>query len=76
MNTLWKYQYPEWVFFRNGSTLAADYSATLDSLDQNAVMKVWDWDTIIWKKVRKLVFNLQKRIYKAAKSGHFKKAKS
>jgi len=29
----------------------------------------WDWDKIIWKKVRKIVFSLQKRIYKATKSG-------
>ncbi|TGO03032.1 hypothetical protein PN36_14040 [Candidatus Thiomargarita nelsonii] len=30
----------------------------------------------IWGKVRQLVFNLQKRIYKATKSGRYKKAKS
>jgi len=52
------------------------YAANLVSRDINAIMKTWDWDTIIWKKVRQLVFNLQKRIYKAAKSGRYKKAKS
>jgi len=35
----------------------------------------WDWNEIIWKKVRKVVFNLQKRIYRAAKSGNFRKAR-
>ena len=35
----------------------------------------WDWDKIIWKKVRKIVFSLQKRIYKATKSGKFRKAR-
>ncbi|OAD20524.1 reverse transcriptase [Candidatus Thiomargarita nelsonii] len=44
--------------------------------DINVIMKSWDWNTIIWRKVRKIVFNLQKRIYKAAKAGKFSKAKS
>jgi len=35
----------------------------------------WDWNKIIWRKVRKVVFNLQKRIYKAAKYGKFRKAR-
>jgi len=35
----------------------------------------WNWDEIIWKKVRKIVFSLQKRIYKASKSGNFRKAR-
>jgi RNA-directed DNA polymerase len=35
-----------------------------------------DWDRLIWGKIRRLVFNLQKRIYKAAKAGLTKKAKS
>jgi RNA-directed DNA polymerase len=35
----------------------------------------WDWNKIIWKKVRKVVFSLQKRIYKAAKSGKYRKAR-
>jgi len=35
----------------------------------------WDWNKIIWKKVRKIVFSLQKRIYKASKSGKFRKAR-
>ncbi|TGO03644.1 hypothetical protein PN36_02625 [Candidatus Thiomargarita nelsonii] len=45
-------------------------------MSNEAIMKDWDWDTIIWKKVRQLVFNLQKRIYKATKSGKYSKAKS
>jgi len=36
----------------------------------------WDWDTLVWKRIRKKVFNLQKRIYKAAKSGKIRRAKS
>jgi len=39
-------------------------------------MAKWDWDKLIWGKVRRLVFNLQKRIYKATKLGRHKKAKS
>jgi len=76
MNILWKYQYPDWVFKAHGGTLPQAYAANLLSRDINAIMETWDWDTIIWRKVRQLVFNLQKRIYKAAKSGRFKKAKS
>jgi len=40
------------------------------------VIAKWDWDKLVWGKVRRLVFNLQKRIYKATKLGHYKKAKS
>jgi len=39
-------------------------------------MAKWDWDKLVWGKVRRLVFNLQKRIYKATKLGKYKKAKS
>ncbi|MEN8216155.1 MAG: group II intron reverse transcriptase/maturase [Pseudomonadota bacterium] len=35
-----------------------------------------DWNDINWNKVRRKVFNLQKRIYKAAKSGNYKVALS
>jgi RNA-directed DNA polymerase len=45
------------------------------SCNINVICESWDWDNIIWKKVRKVVFNLQKRIYKATKSGRYKKAK-
>jgi len=41
-----------------------------------AVIKDWDWDKLIWRKIRKVVFNLQKRIYKATKLGKYKRAKS
>ncbi|MEN8216266.1 MAG: reverse transcriptase N-terminal domain-containing protein [Pseudomonadota bacterium] len=33
-----------------------------------------DWNEINWNKVRRSVLNLQKRIYKAAKSGNYKMA--
>ncbi|HDN27499.1 MAG TPA: group II intron reverse transcriptase/maturase [Thioploca sp.] len=36
----------------------------------------WDWSKLIWGKIEKRLFNLQKRIYKATKAGNFKKAKS
>ncbi|TGN99993.1 hypothetical protein PN36_15945, partial [Candidatus Thiomargarita nelsonii] len=39
-------------------------------------MRLWDWDEIIWGKVRRLVFNLQKRIYKLTKAGKYRKARS
>ncbi|KHD08329.1 hypothetical protein PN36_16545 [Candidatus Thiomargarita nelsonii] len=39
-------------------------------------MRHWDWDYLIWGKVRRLVFNLQKRIYKAAKACKYRKARS
>jgi len=39
-------------------------------------MRYWDWDSIIWGKVRRLVFNLQKRIYKLTKAGKYRKARS
>jgi RNA-directed DNA polymerase len=35
-----------------------------------------DWNDINWNKVRRTVFNLQKRIYKAAQSGNYKMALS
>jgi len=41
-----------------------------------SAMEEWDWDNLIWGKVRRLVFNLQKRIYKATKAGKYKKARS
>jgi RNA-directed DNA polymerase len=42
---------------------------------ENQIKENWDWDKIIWKKVRKVVFSLQRRIYKAAKSGKYRKAR-
>jgi RNA-directed DNA polymerase len=35
-----------------------------------------NWQRIIWKKVEKMVFRLQKRIYAATKAGLFKKARN
>jgi RNA-directed DNA polymerase len=34
-----------------------------------------EWLAIVWKKAERVVFRLQKRIYKAVKAGHAKKAK-
>jgi len=76
MNILWQYPHPEWVFQSHGSTLPKTYSDTLVRKDLNSVLAMLDWDKIIWGKVRRLVFNLQKRIYKATKAGKRRKAKS
>jgi RNA-directed DNA polymerase len=35
-----------------------------------------NWQRIIWKKVEKMLFRLQKRIYAATKAGLFKKARN
>jgi len=76
MNILWQYPYPDWVFQSHGSTLPKTYSDTLVRKDLNSVLAMLDWDKLVWGKVRRLVFNLQKRIYKATKSGKYSKAKS
>jgi len=60
---------------------------TVETLDQNYLDKTgqkapcwltsqWEWQDIVWKKVEKTVFNLQKRIYKATKTGQLKQAKA
>jgi len=60
---------------------------TVETLDQNYLGKTgqkapawltseWAWQNIVWKKVEKIVFNLQKRIYRATKKGHVKQAKA
>ncbi|MEN8215579.1 MAG: reverse transcriptase N-terminal domain-containing protein [Pseudomonadota bacterium] len=69
MNILWKYPFPDRVFEFQGGSLPQKWPSYL--MTNEAIMKDWDWDTIIWKKVRQLVFNLQKRIYKATKSGKY-----
>jgi len=76
MNILWQYPYPDWVFKSHGSTLNKTYSDSLRHESVEFVMAKWDWDKLVWGKVRRLVFNLQKRIYKATKSGMYSKAKS
>ena len=38
--------------------------------------KKGNWQRLIWKKVEKMVFRLQKRIYAATKAGLFKKARN
>jgi len=76
MNILWQYPYPDWVFQSHGSTLPKTYSDTLVRKDLKSVLAMFDWDKLVWGKVRRLVFNLQKRIYKATKAGQYRKAKS
>ncbi|OAD21818.1 hypothetical protein THIOM_002412 [Candidatus Thiomargarita nelsonii] len=76
MNILWQYPYPDCVFKSHGSTLNKTYSDSLRHESVEFVMAKWDWDKLVWGKVRRLVFNLQKRIYKATKSGMYSKAKS
>jgi RNA-directed DNA polymerase len=60
---------------------------TVETLDQNYLDKTgrkapswltskWEWQDIVWRKAEKIVFNLQKRIYKATKAGQLKKAKA
>jgi RNA-directed DNA polymerase len=60
---------------------------TVETLDQNYLDKTgqkapswltskWEWQNIVWRKVEKIVFNLQKRIYKATKAGRLKQAKA
>jgi RNA-directed DNA polymerase len=60
---------------------------TVETLDRNYLDKTgqkapswltskWEWQDIVWKKVEKTVFNLQKRIYKATKAGQLKQAKA
>jgi RNA-directed DNA polymerase len=60
---------------------------TVETIDQNYLDKTgqkapawltseWEWQDIVWKKVEKMVFNLQKRIYKATKAGQIKQAKA
>ena len=60
---------------------------TVETLDQNYLDKTgqkapswltskWEWQDIVWRKVEKIVFNLQKRIYKATKAGRLKEAKA
>ncbi len=60
---------------------------TVETIDQNYLDKTgqkaptwltseWEWQDIVWNKVEKTVFNLQKRIYKATKTGQLKQAKA
>ncbi len=60
---------------------------TVETIDQNYLDKTgqkapawltseWEWQDIVWNKVEKTVFNLQKRIYKATKAGQLKQAKA
>ncbi|WP_171899493.1 reverse transcriptase N-terminal domain-containing protein, partial [Candidatus Marithrix sp. Canyon 246] len=54
---------------------------TVETLNENYIEKTylidkWEWQDIVWKKVENRVFNLQKRIYKATKTGQLKQAKA
>jgi len=72
MSTIWKYQSAG--FAPNLDTMGA--YKNIMSCNIHVRCESWDWNGIIWKKVRKIVFNLQKRIYKATKSGRYKRARS
>jgi len=78
MDTIWKYAMYPGSLFHEHSSLIRESNLPEWSLNKCdlAIATAWDWDKIIWKKVRKVVFNLQKRIYKATKSGKYKKARS
>ena len=72
MSTIWNYQFA-------GDALIHDTMGAYNNIAScniNIICESWDWNSIIWKKIRKVVFNLQKRIYKATKSGRYKKARS
>jgi RNA-directed DNA polymerase len=60
---------------------------TVETLDQHYLDKTgqkapswltseWEWQDVVWRKAEKIVFNLQKRIYKATKAGRLKQAKA
>ncbi|WP_083234976.1 group II intron reverse transcriptase/maturase [Candidatus Marithrix sp. Canyon 246] len=60
---------------------------TVETIDQHYLDKTgqkapawltseWEWQNIVWRKVERTVFNLQKRIYKATKAGQLKQAKA
>jgi len=66
------YDYDRWF----DTNLSASLPLDLSRKSVDAVIKDWDWDKLVWKKIRKVVFNLQKRIYKATKLGRYKRAKS
>ncbi|MEN8218652.1 MAG: group II intron reverse transcriptase/maturase, partial [Pseudomonadota bacterium] len=79
MNILWSNQLPSVASVFQGCIAPGKRLASYllsDEVGNKELMKDWDWDTIIWKKVRQLVFNLQKRIYKATKAGKYSKAKN
>jgi len=61
MNTLGKYPYLDWVFKSHGSTLNKTFSDSLRSENIEYVMAKWDWDKLVWGKIRRLVFNLAER---------------
>jgi hypothetical protein len=50
-----------------------DISLPLPYLRERPVtdLKSLDWQRLIWKKIEKRVFNLQKRIYKATIIGQY-----
>jgi len=83
MNILWQHPNPSEVnvFARAQKHFTSEW-VPLSCLDKlryeniEFVMAKWDWDKLVWGKVRRLVFNLQKRIYKATKSGRYSKARN
>ncbi len=72
MDTIWTYEDARGF----NINLNISLPLVLDRSNVDAVIKDWDWDKLIWRKIRKTVFNLQKRIYKAAKLGKYRRARS
>jgi len=72
MNAKLTINYAMWL----DNNLSANLPLDLSRKNVDAVIKDWDWDKIIWRKVRQVVFNLQKRIYKAAKLGKYRRARN
>jgi RNA-directed DNA polymerase len=54
------------------NSLPLPYIRQRPKIDLNSL----DWQRLIWKKIEKRVFNLQKRIYKATVIGQYREAKS
>jgi len=83
MNILWQHPNPSEVnvFARAQKQFTSEW-IPVSHLDRHryesieSVMAKWDWDKLVWGKVRRLVFNLQKRIYKATKAGRYSKARN
>jgi len=72
MNTLPTYPDSKRLHEENGEKASeALWSSNIDD-----PIRYHDWNAIDWGKLKQLVFNLQKRIYKAAKAGQSTQARS
>jgi len=73
--TVSKPEYQGKVLITNKELVGDTHCDQLVRKSVESALVEWDWDNLIWGKVRRLVFNLQKRIYKATKAGRYKKAR-